>query len=96
MLVVQNGLQAPDNLADEEPLGGLDVLDDLRVVAPVVVPLPVTSAEDFFSLALGNALGGVSEAAGKLVAVAQSGLKVVGEVVKGILPGTAGSPKDIS
>lgn len=96
LLLAQDGLKAVDNLANEEALGGLDILDGLRVVAPVVVPLPVTSTEDFLGLDLGHALGGVGEAAGKLVSVAEAGLEVVGEVVKGALPRTAGGAENVS
>lgn len=96
LLLAQDGLEAVDNLADEEALGGLDILDGLRVVAPVVVPLPITSTEDFLGLDLGHALGGVGEAAGELVSVAETGLEVVGEVIKGALPCTAGSSEDVS
>lgn len=96
LLLAQDGFEAVDNLADEEALGGLDVLDGLRVVAPVVVPLPVTSTEDFLGLDLGHTLGGIGEAAGKLVSVAEAGLEVVGEMIKSALPRTASSTEDVS
>lgn len=96
LLLAQDGLKTVDNLTNKEALGGLDILDGLRVVAPVVVPLPITSTEDFLGLDLGHALGGIGEAAGKLVSVAEAGLEVIGEMVKGVLPCTAGGTEDVS
>lgn len=75
-----------DDLADEKTLHDLDVLGDVWVGAPVVVPFPVTSTEDFLCHLHGHTCRGVGDAAGQLVAVAQAGLEIVGEVVKGALP----------
>lgn len=80
-------LESAQDLSNEKALDELDVLDHVGIRTPPIIPFPVSSSENLVSLGHSHTVRCISEIAGQVVAVTETALEIIREVVESALPG---------